>query len=266
MSGALGSTCALFGVAGTPLKAVFTSDGESITVRSEIDALARRPSGRSTPNCCANSSAASARRRSSLGAVDVQGLASGLFLPVSELNHLRQNAVDELTLRRNWASDARIAERSSHIEAAVAAVDVGTARANDEPAPECPRLTAQVYQIDDADRAAAAGATEICFDPFLRHPSPPLARVRALRDRLADAGVTLRLRTPTIVRPEERRSHSEVARSRPPAPQRASRARRRSWRAPAATSSPTTRSMSSTRTRRPRCFASARGASSRRSS
>jgi len=66
-------------------------------------------------------------------------------------------------------------------------------------------LTAQVYRIEDADAAAEAGATEICFDPFLRHPAPPVARVRALQERLAQRNVTLRLRTPTIVRPEERK-------------------------------------------------------------
>jgi putative protease len=33
-----------------------------------------------------------------------------------------------------------------------------------------------------------------------------LSRLRALRDRLAERGIALRLRTPTIVRPEERRS------------------------------------------------------------
>jgi putative protease len=35
---------------------------------------------------------------------------------------------------------------------------------------------------------------------------PPVTRVRALADELAAAGVALRIRTPTIVRPEERRS------------------------------------------------------------
>jgi U32 family peptidase len=193
----------LFGAHGTPLKAVFTSNGESVTVRSEatlapatkrpLDAeLLRDQLGRlgETPF--------------SLGAVDVQALEAGLFLPVSELNHLRQKAVDELTVLRDWARDARIAERTGRIETAVAAVDVGATR--DEPATDKPRLTAQVYHIDDADRAAASGATEVCFDPFLRHPAPPLARVRAMHDRLTAAGVTLRLRTPTIVRPEERRS------------------------------------------------------------
>ncbi|HTI62721.1 MAG TPA: U32 family peptidase, partial [Gemmatimonadaceae bacterium] len=63
----------------------------------------------------------------------------------------------------------------------------------------------QVYRVEDADAAADAGATEICFDPFLRHPAPPLARVRALDARLSERGVSLRIRTPTIVRPDERR-------------------------------------------------------------
>jgi putative protease len=63
-----------------------------------------------------------------------------------------------------------------------------------------------VYTIDDAEAAAHAGATEIVFDPFLRHPAPPVARVRALRDALAARGIAFRLRLPTIVRPEDRRA------------------------------------------------------------
>jgi putative protease len=62
-----------------------------------------------------------------------------------------------------------------------------------------------VYDLEQARAAAAGGATEIVLDPFLRHPSPPLARVNTLREALAAQGVTLRVRTPTIVRPEERK-------------------------------------------------------------
>ena len=65
-------------------------------------------------------------------------------------------------------------------------------------------LVASVWRIEDALAAADAGATEIVFDPFLRHPAPPLARLRSLAEELRGRGVTLRLRTPTIVRPEER--------------------------------------------------------------
>ena len=57
-----------------------------------------------------------------LGDVDVAGLSSGLFLPMSELNHLRQQIVDELMVRRDWAEVARIAERDGAIAAAIARV------------------------------------------------------------------------------------------------------------------------------------------------
>ncbi|MEP6781634.1 MAG: U32 family peptidase, partial [Gemmatimonadaceae bacterium] len=66
-------------------------------------------------------------------------------------------------------------------------------------------LNVSVFNIEHARLAAHNGATEIVFDPFLRHPPLPLARIRALQEELTDLGVTLRLRTPTIVRPEERR-------------------------------------------------------------
>lgn len=244
----------VFGSAGTPLKAVFVADGETITVRSEItlsvatkralDAGALREQlGRlgDTPFV--------------LGNLDVSGLASGVFLPVSEQNHLRQAAVEQLMMRRDWARDAKLADRRAKVDEALAlrpeqlaphpdrlvrhpeplgrhpersegsplersegsplersdasagtevlrsAQDDNTARSDDPFS-----LSAQVYHIEDADAAAEAGATEIVFDPFLRHPAPPVARVRALEERLRARGVALRLRTPTIVRPEERRS------------------------------------------------------------
>src|SRR5439155_376980 len=66
-------------------------------------------------------------------------------------------------------------------------------------------LVASVFTLDDARAAVAAGATTIVLDVFLRHPTPPVTRVRALADELSAQGVAFRLRTPTIVRPEERR-------------------------------------------------------------
>ena len=194
----------LFGAAGTPLKAVFVADGETVTVRTEVtlSPATKRPLD-----------AASVREQLGrlgdtpfvLGTVDVQGLSSDLFLPVSEQNHLRQEAVEQLMARRDWAREATLAERRASIEGAVAAVAVQSARGVDLPGAGF-NLSAQVYRLEDADAAAEAGATEICFDPFLRHPAPPVARVRALHERLTARGVTLRLRTPTIVRPEDRRS------------------------------------------------------------
>jgi putative protease len=65
-------------------------------------------------------------------------------------------------------------------------------------------LSATVYRVEDARAAAAAGATEVVFDPFLRNPPPPAARVRALAEELQGSGVVVRLRTPTIIRPPER--------------------------------------------------------------
>jgi putative protease len=105
-------------------------------------------------------------------------------------------------LRRDWARDARLAERDENIDASIAMLDTARPAAASEAAPFA--LRASVFTLDDARAAADAGATEIVFDPFLRHPAPARARVTALRDELAARGVSFRLRTPSIVRPEER--------------------------------------------------------------
>ena len=198
----------LFGSAGGPLKAVFRSGDDEITLRSEaplvpaskraLDAqMLRDQLGRlgETPFV--------------LAGLDDTALAPGLFLPVSELNRLRQAATDALMTRCDWTRQADLAERESRIAAAVRDVRVRPARpamVGDQDAPRAPfTLRASVYDLGDARAAAAAGATEVILDPFLRHPTPPLARVRALADDLRAEGVGLRLRTPTIVRPAERR-------------------------------------------------------------
>ena len=204
----------LFGAAGTPLKAEFRSGDDVVTVRSEITlaparsraldaAMLREQLGRlgDTPFA--------------LAALDDAGLSSGLFIPVSELNHLRQQAVEQLMVRRDWAREATLAERRAAIGAALGEVrgfttsEAGAAVVGASPAPgalsgEPFVLSASVWRLEDARAAAGAGATEIVLDPFLRHPMPPVTRVRALAEELAGAGVTLRIRTPTIVRPEER--------------------------------------------------------------
>jgi U32 family peptidase len=183
----------LFGSAGAPLKAVWTADGETVTVLSDVtlapatkraldEAQLRAQLGRlgDTPFV--------------LGAIDRAGVPTGLFLPVSELNGLRHEAVEQLTMTRDWGRAAR----GARIDAAVAAVDaVG-------PLDDAAILSAIVYRTEDAHAAAEAGATEVVFDPFLRNPPPPAARLRALADELTAAGVVVRLRTPTIVRPPER--------------------------------------------------------------
>ncbi len=193
----------LFGAAGSPLKGVFTADGETVTVRTDVtlSTASKRPLD-----------TASLREQFGrvgdtpfvLGALDVSALAPGLFLPVSEQNHLRQQAVEQLLLRRDWAAQAAAAERLASVESAVAAIP----RTESAPAElrDVFALVATVYRIEDADAAAEAGATEIVFDPFIRHPMPPVSRIRSLAERLAERGVSLRIRTPTIVRPEDRPS------------------------------------------------------------
>jgi len=200
----------LFGSAGAPLKIIARADGDDVTVRGDVPlaparahaldhATLREQLGRlgETPFA--------------LGELDVAGLTPGLFLPVSELNRLRQQIVDDLLVRRDWAASATAAERHARIEAAIAALpvsaDASPAGNRSHPREDAPFvLSAQVYTIDDARAAADAGATEITFDPFLRHPAPPAARLRALAEEMAGRGITVRLRTPTIVRPEERRA------------------------------------------------------------
>lgn len=192
----------VFGSVGAHLKVLFTAAGESIELRSETQlapatnraldrAVLREQLGRlgDTPFALAE--------------IDDRGLDAGLFLPIRELNHLRQQAVEQLCLRRDWAAHASHAERAERIARAIESIDASVGAA----APAAGyTLSAQVYRIEDAEQAAAAGATEIVFDAFLRHPAPPVSRVMALRDSLGERGVSLRLRTPSIIRPEERRA------------------------------------------------------------
>lgn len=136
-----------------------------------------------------------------LGSVDRVALSPGLFVPVSELNRLRQQAVDELLVRRDWGEQARRRDREAGVAAAVKRVDAVRSLA---PAPA--RIVAEVFRVEDAREAADAGAHEVVFDPFLRHPVPPVSRIAALARELSERGTGFRLRTPTIVRPEDRPS------------------------------------------------------------
>jgi len=191
----------VFGAAGAPLKAIFMTGEDSLTVRSHVAlvpatqraldaAVLRAQFGRlgTSPYV--------------LGDVDTDGLAPEVFLPVSALNQLRQEAVATLLERRQWSTDAARAERDTRIAATVAA---GLSAPRGDAASPF-RLVASVYQLDDVHTAAAAGATEVVFDPFLRHPAPPRTRVMAAARALQEQGITLRLRLPSIVRPAERRA------------------------------------------------------------
>lgn len=188
------------GQAGTPLHAEFEADGAVVAVDGSLpltpaiahdldDARLRDQFGRLGTSPFA------------LGAVDRSGLPPGLFAPVSELNRLRQQAVEQLVAVRDWAERARLEQRRASVRAAVRRV-AATGSAPDHG----PAVVAEVYHIEDARAAAAAGANEVVLDPFLRHPLPPVSRVTALASELSAAGIPLRLRLPTIVRPEDRPS------------------------------------------------------------
>ena len=230
----------VFGSAGSPLKIIGTAGDASVTVRGAIplvpatkraidQAQLREQLGRLGESIF------------TLGTVDDAGLGGGLFVPVSELNRLRQEIVEELGGQVEGLALGSAAERAALITSAIAQVgnreaaivspvegavsvsveqDVAGGPGVADPsliaspsvvvagaAAAVPfTLVAEVYSTDDARIAADAGATEIVFDPFLRHPAPPQSRVRSLAADLTARGVTLRLRTPTIVRPTERRA------------------------------------------------------------
>jgi putative protease len=194
-----------FGSAGAPLKLLFTADGEEVDVRTEITLVpaTKRALDRTQLR---EQLGRMGETPFALGSIDDRALAAGLFIPVSELNGLRQRAIEQLLVRRDWARQASEVERAATIEAAIAEDDratLATLTARPNAAPFV--LAADVCRIEDAHAAAESGATEIALDPFLRHPLPPVSRVAALANALAARGITFRLRTPTIVRPAERK-------------------------------------------------------------
>ena len=189
-----------FGSVGAHLKMLFVASGETVEVRSETQ-LAPASKRAIDRTMLREQLARLGETPFALADIDDRGLDIGLFLPVREINHMRQSAIEQLLLRRDWILEARRQERVAAIQHAVGSVQ----SVMPAPLPASFALAAQVYRLEDAERAADAGATEIVFDPFLRHPAPPLARVRALAETLEQRGISLRLRTPTIVRPSERR-------------------------------------------------------------
>jgi putative protease len=193
--------CVVTGREGAPLRLTCIAGGESVAVESTIvlgaaekraldDDRLREQLGRlgETPFA--------------LGTLETSGLGAGLFLPMSALNELRQHAVEQLMLRRDWARTAAHLGRVAAIETAVALAPPEQVRSG-----EATRslLVAEVFTLEAALAAADAGADEIVLDLFLRHPTPPVSRVKSLAEQLAARRIPLRLRTPTIVRPEERK-------------------------------------------------------------
>lgn len=191
-----------FGAAGAPLKLIVSTGHAVVTVTSEIPLTPAR--ARALDDARLHEQLGRLGTTAfTLGAIDRSGLSDGLFLPVSELNRLRQRAVGELSSHLSWDAEGRAHDRTSRIDAAVRALP--TVLPPDDSSPEVPfDLVAEVYRIEDARLAAASGATTVSFDPFLRHPAPPRAKVQVLADELSASGVQLQLRLPAIVRPQDR--------------------------------------------------------------
>jgi putative protease len=193
------------GRAGAPLDAEFTAGSGADAVSVSLATAAPLDSATRRPIDDAQCRAQLGRLGDTpfvLAGIDRSGLGDGLFLPVSELNHLRQRAVAALATRRDWSRAAVRIQRAERIASLVAVPEC--VAGSDALAGPPFILAVSVHQAADARTAASAGATEVILDPFLRHPAPPLARVRSLAAELSEAGVTLWLRTPTIVRPSER--------------------------------------------------------------
>lgn len=141
--------------------------------------------------------------------VDTGGLEAGLFLPVSELNRLRQGIVSALDRLRHANEGGRLEARRTRIRDAVAQLQYPITPADAEVSPDQrpatrAELVVETYRTSDAAIAAEAGASVVVLDPFLRHPLPSMSRVRALADSLLARGIGFRLRTPSIVRPDDR--------------------------------------------------------------
>ena len=201
-------TVRCFGAPGAPLKAIVRAGDHDVTVRSDVPlapatarsldlAQLREQLGRlgETPFV--------------LGEVDAAGLAPGCFLPVRELNRMRQAAVDELLSLRQWDEESALEVRHLLVDEVVRAVPVRRVEASGHTSgatdAEAPALVAEVWQIADGLAALEAGAQEVVLDPFLRHPFPSVSAVRELAASVEAAGARFRLRTPTICRPEDRR-------------------------------------------------------------
>jgi putative protease len=188
-----------FGAAGNPLKLVFTAGSDSVTVQSDV-ALLPAQKRSLDEHQLREQLGRLGETRFTLGAIDISALGPSLFIPVSELNRMRQRATEGLEQRLEWAEAGTTQERKDQIARAVSSI--GHFSPKDGTGFT---LVAETFSIDDARAAAANGATDISLDPFLRHPSPPVTRVRTLAADLAEQGVRLSLRLPSIVRPAERR-------------------------------------------------------------
>jgi len=188
------------GAAGEPLTLICRAGADEVTVKSPTTLAPATRHGLDEARLRAQLGRLG-ETSFTLGDLDVSGLAKDLFVPISILNDLRRQAVQILSEHLERDGRLRHTDRDRAIDEAIA----GVAVENGSPGSAQPRLVAEVWRLEDALLAAEAGAGEISLDLFLRHPMPPVARVMHLASELAERGITLRLRTPTIVRPEDRK-------------------------------------------------------------
>ena len=104
----------VFGQAGGPLKTIWTLGELDVTVRGEV-ALAPASKRALDRSQLREQFGRLGETDFKLGSLDVSGLGEGLFIPVSELNRLRQSATEQLAEQRGWArmSDGVYATRAS---------------------------------------------------------------------------------------------------------------------------------------------------------
>ena len=190
----------VIGNAGAPLTVLFTAGEDVIKTQSAVTLAPASKRALDTAQLREQLGRLGGSRYV-LGTVDDSALSAGLFLPVSELNALRQEAVARLDELHGGAEESRHADRRSRIAQAVSSLEAPAV-----PAATGFALIAEVFTVEEARIAADAGATEIVFDPFIRHPVPAARKVSSLAEELKERGIALRLRLPSIVRPEERDS------------------------------------------------------------
>jgi len=150
-----------FGAAGGPLKLVFAAGADAITVNSDI-ALLPAQKRSLDDNQLRDQLGRLGETRFTLGATDTSALGANLFIPVSELNRMRQRATEALEQRVQWAQAGTTSQRNEKIALAVGNV-AGVRGGDDAPF----KLIVETFSLDDARTAAHAGATDISIDPFL---------------------------------------------------------------------------------------------------
>src|SRR6185503_11111382 len=182
-----------YGSEGEPLSLTWTAGEKTVTVNSRPRLAAATQHGLDEERLRAQLGRLG-ETPFTLGTVDLSGLDEGLFLPMSALNDLSRKAAVEAAVGE-VGQGVRITRQE-------AAPSHGAADASPVLGMTAGVLSVGVWRVEDGVVAADAGADEIVLDVFLRHPTPPVTRVKKLMDELAGRGVRFRLRTPTIVRPE----------------------------------------------------------------